>query len=129
MATTNTPFLRLKVGDNFNFAVFFIGSDNAPFELAPERLRLTIRPEDNLESALVFESVASPAPVTTFPDNYYLIAAATTAADRAVVQEWVEDTGKNDPLPCVADIDWIKDGQHFSSASFPVLLELDVTRP
>jgi hypothetical protein len=92
-------------------------------------LRLTIRPADNLEAALVFESETSPAAVTTEPDPYYLIAASTAGRQRQTVQEWVEDSGKNEPLACVADVDWIKDGQHFSSASFPVLLELDVTRP
>ncbi len=123
-----TP-LSLKVGDNVNFAVLFIGADDRPFQLAPDRLRLTIRPADNLEAALVFESETSPAAVTTEPDPYYLIAASTAGRQRQTVQEWVEDSGKNEPLACVADVDWIKDGQHFSSASFPVLLELDVTRP
>lgn len=121
--------MRLKVGDNINFAVFFIGSDDRPFALDPSRLRVTIRPDDNLESALVFDSKTSPAAVTTEPDPYYLLAASTAGRERQIVQEWVEDTGKNEPLPCVADVDWTKDGQHFSSASFPVLLELDVTRP
>jgi len=122
--------LKLKIGDNINFAVFFIGGNNVPFQLAPSRLRLTIRLADSLDDdTLVFESQTLPAAVTTEPDPYYLLAASTAGRERQIVQEWVEDTGKNDPLPCVADIDWIKDGQHFSSASFPVLLELDVTRP
>jgi VCBS repeat-containing protein len=121
--------LRLKVGDNINFAVFFVGADDRPFELAPSRLRVTIRPADNLEGSLVFESEDTPAAVTTEPDPYYLLATSTSGRQRQTVQEWVEDTGKNEPLACVADVDWIKDGQHFSSASFPVLLELDVTRP
>lgn len=121
--------MRLKVGDNINFAVFFVGSDDRPFELAPERLRVTIRPADNIEGALVFESEDSPAAVTTEPDPYYLLQTSTSGRQRQTVQEWVEDSGKNEPLACVADVDWTKDGQHFSSASFPVLLELDVTRP
>lgn len=121
--------IRLKVGDNINFAVLFVGGDDRPFELAPDRLRVTIRPADNLEGALVFDSENSPAAVTTEPDPYYLLAASTAGRQRQIVQEWVEDSGKNEPLLCVADVDWTKDGQHFSSASFPVLLELDVTRP
>jgi hypothetical protein len=119
----------IKVGDNINFAVFFIGGDDRPFALDPTRLRITIRPGDNLEGSLVFDSDTAPAAVTTEPDPYYLLAASTAGRERQIVQEWVEDTGKNEPLPCVADVDWVKDGQHFSSASFPVLLELDVTRP
>lgn len=121
--------MRIKVGDNINFAVFFVGADDLPFALAPDRLRITIRPADNLEGSLVFDSESTPAAVTTEPDPYYLLAVSTAGRQRQIVQEWVEDTGKNEPLPCVADVDWTKDGQHFSSASFPVLLELDVTRP
>lgn len=121
--------MRLKVGDNINFAVFFVGGDDTPFELAPSRLRVTIRSADNLEGSLVFDSEDSPAAVTTGADPYYLLAVSTAGRQRQIVQEWVEDSGKNDPLPCVADVDWIKNGQHFSSASFPVLLELDVSRP
>jgi hypothetical protein len=121
--------LSLKVGDNVNFAVFFIGADDRPFQLAPDRLRLTIRPADNLEAALVFESETSPGAVTTEPDPYYLIAASTAGRQRQIVQEWVEDSGKNEPLACIADVDWTKNSQHFSSASFPVLIELDVSRP
>lgn len=126
--TEKSP-LRLKTGDNINFAIFFIDGSNTPFELDPDRLRVTIRPADNLESFLVFESETSPIAVTGEPNPYYLLSASTSGRQRQLVQEWVEDTGKNDPLPCVADVDWTKDGQHFSSASFPVLLELDVTRP
>jgi len=49
--------------------------------------------------------------------------------EREVALEWAEDNGKNEPLPCVADLDWTKDGKVYSSRTFPVLLELDVTRP
>ena len=30
--------MRLKVGDNINFALFFVGGDDRPFQLAPSRL-------------------------------------------------------------------------------------------
>jgi len=121
--------LRLKVGDTFNFAVLFVGADDRVFDLEPDRLRITIRPADNLDSPLVFESDASPEAADDQPDPYYLITAITGSRQREVVQAWVEDAGKNDPIPCVLDVDWMVGEQHFSSATLPVLLELDVTRP
>ncbi len=121
--------LALKVGDAWNFAVFFINSENTPFDLAPDKLRLSIRPAANVEEALVFSSQSTPAAVTTEPDPYYLITVASGPAQRSRVEEWAEQAGKDAPLACVADLDWVKDGQQFSAQTFPVALVLDVTRP
>jgi hypothetical protein len=124
-----TGGLPVKVGDTLKFAIFFIGSKDQALDLGMTRLRLTIRPENNLDAALVFSSQEPSVIRGDKPAGYYLITAPTGSKERQVVEAWVEDGAKNEPLPCVADVDWKVGEEHFSSASFPVLLSLDVTRP
>ena len=121
--------LRLKVGDSLSFAIFFIGGDDKAFAIAPTRLRLTIRPKNDLDGKLVFQADTSPDLVTTEPDPYYLLTATTGPQQRETVRAWVDAAEKAEPLPCLADVDWSFGGQEFSSDTFPVTLELDVTRP
>ena len=121
--------LRIKLGDAINFAVFFVDSANAVFAMAPTQLRLTIRKADNLDDLIIFKSSTPPASATQESQTYYLMPVTTGNREREVVIEWAEDNKENKPLEAVADLDWIKDGKTYSSRSFPVLLELDVTRP
>jgi hypothetical protein len=121
--------LRVKLGDALNFAVFFVDQNNAVFALAPSQLRITIRRADNLDDLIIFKAGNPPASATEQGQTYYLMPVTTGNREREVALEWVEDSGKNDPLPCVADLDWSYDGKLYSSRTFPVLLELDVTRP
>jgi len=121
--------LRIKLGDAINFAVFFVNQNNAVFSLAPTQLRLTIRKADNLDDLIIFKSATPPESATTQSQTYYLMPVTTGNREREVALEWAEENGKNEPLACVADLDWIKDGKLYSSRTFPVLLELDVTRP
>jgi hypothetical protein len=125
----NQGSLRIKLGDAINFAILFVDSADAVFALAPEQLRLTIRRADNLDDLIIFKSGTPPASATTQSQTYYLLPVTTGNREREVALEWAEENGKNEPLQCVADIDWVKDGKTYSSRSFPVLLELDVTRP
>ena len=121
--------LRIKLGDAINFAVFFVDSLDAVFAMAPSQLRLTIRKADNLDDLIIFKSDAPPTSATQEGQTYYLMPVTTGNREREVAIEWAEENGNNDPLECVADMDWIKDGKTYSSRTFPVLLELDVTRP
>jgi hypothetical protein len=121
--------LRIKLGDALNFAVFFVDSSQAVFALAPTQLRMTIRKADNLDDLIIFKSAAPPTAVEQDGQTYYAMPITTGNREREVVLEWVEENGKNEPLKCVADLDWTKDGKLYSSRTFPVLLELDVTRP
>jgi hypothetical protein len=121
--------LRLKLGDAINFAVFFIDSSDEVFALDPSQLRLTIRRADNLDDLIIFKSSTPPESDVEEDQTYYLMPVTTGNREREVALEWAEDNGKNEPLPCVADLDWTKDGKVYSSRTFPVLLELDVTRP
>jgi hypothetical protein len=121
--------LRLKLGDAINFAIFFVDQNSAVFALGPSQLRITIRRADNLDDLIIFKSSTPPATATTQSQTYYLLPVTTGNREREVALEWAEENGKNEPLQCVADIDWVKDGKTYSSRSFPVLLELDVTRP
>jgi plastocyanin len=125
----NSGSLRIKLGDAINFAVFFVDAANEVFALAPSRLRLTIRKADNLDDLIIFKSSTPPESETTEGQTYYLMPVTTGNREREVALEWAEDNGENEPLPCVADLDWTKDGKVYSSRTFPVLLELDVTRP
>ena len=121
--------LRMKLGDAINFAVFFVDSLDAVFALAPTQLRLTIRKADNLDDLIIFKSANPPTSATQEGQTYYLMPVTTGNREREVALEWAEENGNNEPLECVADLDWIKDGRTYSSRTFPVLLELDVTRP
>lgn len=121
--------LRLKVGDAADFAVFFVDTNNEVFALEPSELRLTIRKADNLDERIVYKSVAPPQSATQEGQTYYLLSVTTSNRERETVLEWAEENGKNEPLQCVADVDWVKNDKQYSSRSFPVLLELDVTRP
>jgi hypothetical protein len=121
--------LRIKLGDAINFAILFVDSADAVFALAPEQLRLTIRRSDNLDDLIIFKSATPPQSDVEEGQTYYLMPVTTGNREREVALEWAEENGKNEPLPCVADLDWTKDGKVYSSRTFPVLLELDVTRP
>ena len=121
--------LTIKLGDAITFAIMFIDQGNAVFAMEPTRLRLTIRKADNLDDLIVFKSATPPTAATTDGQTYYLLPVTTGNREREVAIEWAEDNGKNEPLPCVADVDWVKNGKTYSSRSFPVLLDLDVTRP
>lgn len=121
--------LRLKTGDAADFAVFFVDTNDAVFALGPSELRLTIRKADNLDERIVYKSVAPPTAATQEGQTYYLISVTTGNRERETVLEWAEENGNNEALRCVADVDWVKNGKQYSSRSFPLLLELDVTRP
>jgi hypothetical protein len=121
--------LRLKLGDAVNFAVFFVDQNGDVFAMAPTQLRLTIRKADNLDDLIILKSSTPPTAVTTEGQTYYSMPVVTGNREREVALEWAEDNGENKPLACVADLDWIKDSKLYSSRSFPVSLELDVTRP
>lgn len=231
--------LRAKIGDNLNFAVFFIDHAESPFDLGPDQLRLKVRPADNLDQSLVLAEAIAPdseggivAPafntlsisagstgatskvtiagltsgatrsaggdgetlmeflgreagrewtfgfrggeaegafkvgevititraesytalpvkgrfrVVTLdtsdgaadpwvvlervdPAPYYLLTTTTGNQQRQTLLTWVQDGDKNDPLPCVAEVELVKGGKTYSSQYFPMMLELDVVR-
>ena len=121
--------LRIKVGDALNFGIFFVDAADNVFELAPSRLRLTIRKADNLDDLMIFKGAEPPVAVESNFQTYYELNVVTGSREREVALEWAEENEKNEPLKCVADLDWVKDGKNYSSRTFPVILELDVTRP
>ncbi len=121
--------LRLKLGDDVSFVVFFVGPNDDVFAMSPETLRLTVRTENNLDEVLVFKSATPPVAVVSEGMTYYEMNVRTGNRERELALEWVEEAEANEALPCVADLDWTKDGKVYSSRSFPMLLELDVTRP
>jgi hypothetical protein len=121
--------LRIKVGDALNFGIFFVDAADSVFELAPSRLRLTIRKADNLEDLMIFKSAEPPVAAQSKPQTYYELNVVTGETEREIALEWAEENDKNEPLKCVADLDWVVGGKNYSSRTFPVLLELDVTRP
>lgn len=97
--------------------------------MAPETLRLTVRPANNLDDVLVFKSATPPVEVVREGMTYYEMNVRTGNRERDLALEWVVEAEDNEALPCVADLDWTKDGKIYSSRTFPMLLELDVTRP
>jgi hypothetical protein len=121
--------LRIKLGDDVSFVVFFVGPNDDVFAMSPETLRLTVRTENNLDEVLVFKSATPPVAVVREGMTYYEMSVRTGNRERELALEWVEEAEANEALPCVADLDWTKDGKVYSSRSFPMLLELDVTRP
>ena len=121
--------LRIKVGDALNFGIFFVDAAGDVFQLAPSRLRLTIRKADNLDDLMIFKGAEPPVAVESNAQTYYELNVVTGSREREVALEWAEENEKNEPLKCVADLDWVKDGKNYSSRTFPVILELDVTRP
>ena len=135
-----TTSLKFKIGDDLRFGVFFIDGDNAAFAIEPSRVRLTIRPINNVDDPLILETVESPS-VTTEEDTPYYVLTSVRGVDwnaesMSVVEDWVlgQQSSKTTeaklvaPLNCVAEIEWIKDGKSYSSESFPVSVELDVNR-
>lgn len=121
--------LRIKVGDALNFGIFFVDAADAVFALEPTRLRLTIRKADNLDDLMIFKAAEPPVAVESNFQTYYELNVVTGGREREVALEWAEENEKNEPLKCVADLDWVAGGKNYSSRTFPVLLELDVTRP
>lgn len=123
--------LRIKSGDALKFGIFFVDAYDQVFAMAPDRLRISIRRNNNLDEAIVLATGLPPTQETEAQSGqvYYTLEAVTDDVAREQIEEWIEEAKKNDPLPCLADIDWTLDGKTYSSKSFPVALELDVTRP
>ena len=122
--------LRIKLGDDITFAVFFVGANDAPFALAPTALRVTVRAQANFDDVIVFKATAAPPAIVRDGMTYYELAVRTGNKEREIALEWLEQAEEpNAPLPCVADLDWTVNGKIYSSRSFPVLVDLDVTRP
>jgi hypothetical protein len=121
--------LRIKLGDAIQCGVFFVDVANDVFALDPDSLRLTVRKADNLDDLVVFTAEDPPQSAVEEGQKYYLLDIETGEAEREVVLEWLEANKKNEPLACVADIDWEVNGKRYSSRTFPVSLEMDVTRP
>jgi hypothetical protein len=97
--------LRIKLGDDITFAVFFVGADDAPFALAPTALRVTVRTQANLDDVIVFKATAAPPAIVRDGMTYYELAARTGNKEREIALEWVEQAEEpNAPLPCVADL-------------------------
>jgi hypothetical protein len=134
--------LIMKIGDDLRFGVFFIDGDEQSFAIEPTRIRLTIRPINNVDDPLIFESVDSPIVVTEEDTPYYELASVrgvdSSTESMSVVEDWViaqQAAGSTSsvvkvaaPLACVGEIEWVKDGKSYSSATFPVSLDLDVNR-
>ena len=121
--------LRMKIGDSVSLGIFFVDAVDSVFELSPSQLRFTVRKADNLEDVLVQKTVAFGSASIQEQTPYYLMEVTTGAAEREIVLEWAEQNTKNEPLVCAADVEWTKDGKVYSSRTFPVRLELDVSRP
>jgi hypothetical protein len=121
--------LRMKIGDTVNLGIFFVDASDSIFELAPSQLRLSVRKADNLDDVLLEKTVAFGSASFQEQTPYYLMEVVTGAAEREVVLEWAEENAKNEPLLCAADVEWTKDNKVYSSRTFPVHLELDVSRP
>jgi len=121
--------LRVKLGDALNFAIFFVDQNSAVIALSPTQLRMTIRLADNLDDLIIFKSATPPPSATQESQTYYLMPVTTGNRERDIALEWAEENGKNAPLECVAELEWTYGGKVYSSRTFPVSLELDVTRP
>lgn len=54
------PAVRIKIGEQVNFAVFTLDALQVPFDLAPSSIQIKIRPADNLKQSLVLATANSP---------------------------------------------------------------------
>jgi hypothetical protein len=134
--------LKFKIGDDLKFGVFFIDGDNMAFAINPSRVRLTIRPINNVDDPLILETVESPSVTIEEDTPYYELTSVRgvdwNAESMSIVEDWVlaQQAASSAsavsklvaPLACVAEVEWIKEGKSYSSESFPVSLELDVNR-
>lgn len=134
--------LPFKIGDDLRFGVFFIDGDEQSFAIEPTRIRLTIRPINNVDDPLIFESVDSPTVVTEEDTPYYELTSVrgvdSSTESMSIVEDWIISQQTTTtasaqakvaaPLACVGEIEWVKDGKSYSSATFPVSLDLDVNR-
>lgn len=78
----------------------------------------------------ITDDAADPWIVLTRPDPqpWFLLAAKTGSKERDRALEWVEDSAKNEPIPCVGEVEATVGSEVYSSQFFPVALELDVVR-
>lgn len=126
--------LTLKVGDDLTFAIFFLNHNGLVFDMAPSRIRLTIRPENNVDEPLIVETAEAPVAKVQDEITYYELS-SKRGVDWAgepleIVEDWVNAQASKGTgaLPCVAEVEWIKDGKSYSSEAFKVSVLLDVTR-
>jgi hypothetical protein len=131
--------VKFKIGDDCVFGVFFLDPDGKPFDLKPSRIRIAIRPKNNVDDPLLIETSENPTAIVYEETPYYELVSKRGVDWRAESLEVVEDwavsqataTVASDaqaPLQCIGEIEWIKDGKSFSSETFKVELTLDVNR-
>jgi hypothetical protein len=131
--------VKFKIGDDCVFGVFFLDPDGKPFDLKPSRIRIAIRPKNNVDDPLLIETSENPTAIVYEETPYYELVSKRGVDWRAESLEVVEDWAVSQsaasvasdaqaPLQCIGEIEWIKDGKSFSSETFKVELTLDVNR-
>jgi hypothetical protein len=114
--------LRLREGDSFRLAVFFVNGLDQVVDPAPSQVRFSIRAANNVDELLTM--ALQPAVAQSEEGMPYFLFEPNVARLGGAATELMD--GQNE-LRCVADVDWTVGGKIYSSASFPVLFEFGLT--
>jgi hypothetical protein len=114
--------LRLREGDSFRLAVFFVNGLDQVVDPVPSQVRFSIRAANNVDEWLT--RALQPAVAQSEEGLPYFLFEPNVARLGGAATELMD--GENE-LRCVADVDWTVGGKIYSSASFPVLFEFGLT--
>lgn len=120
---TDNGVLRLRRGDNFRLAVVFFDGNGAATDPQPSRLRWSLRDAANLE-LVASVTLNTPEAATDEVDPYYLLEPNITRLGAAAAD--LLPDGET-ALSCVMDLDWTIDGNVYSSATLPAVVEFGFT--
>lgn len=120
--------LLLKPRDTTHFAVLFLRGNEAPALAGIERLRIGVRPLNNIDDPFWFESDGSPVGVEAEGATYYAISGKLSDAAEEALIDKLFATGENQPVAAIGDVEWQINGDLYTSQTFQIDLELDITR-
>lgn len=122
--------LVIKLHETKNFAVLFLKGNSGISLDDLNKVRLAIRPADNLFPPLFLVSDASPSAVEADDGNvYYLLSGKLKdSAKGQLLAQLDQYFGENKALPGIAEVEWTIDSSVYKSQSFNVDLEMDVVR-
>lgn len=83
---------------------------------------------NNIDDPFWFESDGSPVGVEAEGATYYAISGKLSDAAEEALIDKLFATGENQPVAAIGDVEWQINGDLYTSQTFQIDLELDITR-
>lgn len=127
LLTSTRKTLVIKPNDTLRLAVIFLLGNAAVEPDDLNQIRVGIRPKNNLDDYFFFETAVTPSPTVQDGAVYYLLEGTLENAGKESLLDAL-DFGEETSVAALAEIEWVCDGNVYSSLTFDVDLEMDVIR-